>query len=114
MRKPKHYHNRTYRTDYLYFVGWTEKQFKNYCEKNFKMTLDVSTDAGITIEFKLNSGELFILIWTLNAKDYGSLSHECLHAANFTLARVGVKPSFINDEGQAYLAQDIFDFAIGS
>ena len=42
-------------------------------------------------------------------KDFGLLSHECLHLANMILDRRGVLPSFENDEPQTYLLQYIMN-----
>lgn len=113
MKKPRHYFNRTYRSDYIYFIGWSAKQFKKYCAVHFK--IDIKTDGygGLTIEIQNSDGFIYVLIWVLDKKDYGSLSHECNHAAAYTLLRVGVKASFSNDEAFTYLSQDLFNFAMG-
>lgn len=52
-------------------------------------------------------------IWVSSTAGLGALVHESIHAANFTLECVGVGADFKNDEAQAYLAQLIFEKALG-
>lgn len=52
------------------------------------------------------------VIWIRRADDLGSLAHECVHAANFTLQLRGVKADFDNDEPLAYLVGNLMDAAL--
>lgn len=113
MRKPKHYYNRTYKSDYMFFIGWPEKQFQKYCLEVFKVRAKTAQNGGLVFEVFDSFGNPYIIMWIRDKKDVSYISHECNHAAAITLNRVGVKASFDNDEAFCYLSQDIMEFALG-
>lgn len=103
---------KTWMMNYWYFIGWPQDKFVKYCEKKFNHTPDFTNKvAGKLIECENDDG-VRMLIWVRSKKDLPSLAHECLHAANFTLARKGWRPELYNDEPQTYLFQAIFKHAL--
>lgn len=84
-------------------------ELKKYVKKFYCVDLNISDKInGYTSIFE-KDGSDFILIFILNDSDCSIYAHEFLHAVNFCLERKGVRPSFKNDETQAYLLQRLFN-----
>lgn len=100
--------------NYYFFLGWPWNEFRDYVFKNYNYTVsEYPKPAGKLVEWNSDDGaKCTMMIWTEDAKDYPSLAHECLHAANWTLDRAGVKADFMNDEPQTYLMTNLIRQAL--
>lgn len=102
--KPTFYFEETYQENFWFFIGWSVEDFRRYNKLDDSWIKDGCD--GICIEIR-DGRKGRILIWTRHKpkdpKLMPILAHECLHATNRCLERVGVHPSFVNDETQAYL-----------
>ncbi len=107
MKKPKHYFCNTFRQEYLFFIGWSRKEFDNYLLKKLGAKPDLGICYGACMNYEYDEGNL-IIIWTFDKKRVDITTHECVHAANYTLDLIGHHPSQKNDEVQAYLTQELF------
>lgn len=90
-----------YRQQYYFLKDWTREQVEK------TLGIDTGVCGGITCH-----KEGIIYIWVSDIySDEGvsELTHESIHAANFTLKNVGIKISVKNDEAQTYLSQWIFN-----
>lgn len=110
MRKkiPKHYFNKTFRQDYWIFIGWSKRLYLKYCREVFNVEDDKGISYGESFVIEGPEHDRAIVIWVEDRTRLDLLSHECVHAANFTLDCVGAVPSFKDDEVQAYLVQELF------
>lgn len=109
MRAPKIYYDELLQENFLFFIGWPISKTVAYLKRHwqFDETNLFGTDhAGKTFEFR-DGGRRAIVIWTrlstTNNNCFPTLAHECVHAANFALLRIGAHASFDNDETQAHL-----------
>lgn len=93
--------------NYYFYLGWKPEEFKDYT--NYNGPMDAAN--GKCIEWSNKEGQI-IKIWTKRKTDLGSLMHECIHAAVWTLQNRGVLADWDNDEPLTYLAQEIFEAAI--
>jgi len=113
MRKPKFYFNETYKMNYYFCIGWTDKEIIRYMQKHWNHTIDnIENAKGKTFECHKGSN-IVIVIWSRKKLDYPTIVHECVHAANMNLNYINWKPDLDNDEPQAYLTENIFNKAIG-
>lgn len=103
---PKHYFNKTFRQDYLMFIGWPKDEYLKYCKDVLNEEDDGSNSFGEC--FVCKGHDQAIVIWVQIAERHDLLTHECLHATNHTLDAIGAQPSFKDDEVQAYLIQELF------
>lgn len=89
-----------YQQDFYFLKYWTRKQFE------LITGVDAANSGGMTV---LKDGNIYIWVEDLKGEGISHLTHECIHACNFTLGPRGVKISTKNDEAQAYLTQWIFN-----
>lgn len=95
-----------------FFVGWSEKDFLAYIFKNYNQRADVHDSNGLTKQI-IHNGKPLIFVWVRGGKRLEStLVHESIHAANMILYVAGVRPSFVNDELQAYYVAMLYDFGM--
>jgi len=104
----------TWMMNYWYFIGWPPNKFIKYCEKEFNHTPEIGESSGGKMIEISRGTKTRMVIWTRDKTDLGSLVHECIHAAHFTLQIKGFKPDFLNDEPVTYLVQSIFNHALKS
>lgn len=92
--------------EFFFCIGWKPEQFDKLLKRfpgNFEKTGD---QIGRTIRTYYGNVPC-ILIWVKNKRNYAAIAHECLHAVNFVFDHVGVKPSYRNDEPQAYFLSEL-------
>ena len=111
--KPTHYFDPLYRKNFYFCIGWRPADFDRYMVKEFNYKWASDGKDGCTNLVTFSNGSLGLVIWIKRKKDYVALAHECVHAANFVLSRVGVKADFDNDEPQAYYIGLIMQKALG-
>jgi len=105
--KPDYWFCETWCMNYYYFIGWKWSDFKAYLSSEYAYTVERDVEpTGHCIMMEHPKGAI-IAIWVKKKTDIGSLAHECLHAANWTLERAGWTPQLWNDEPQAYLMMGI-------
>lgn len=112
-KQPMHYFNEVYAANYWFFIGWSQASFKAYVNKHFSAHLDEKESSkGECIEFNSDDGNNVVLIWVGDRKDVRAIVHECVHAASFTIQRIGWRHDPDNDEPFAYLVDTIFSKAL--
>lgn len=109
---PKHFFNKTFRQDYWIFMGWDKASYLKYCKEVWDVDDDKSISYGEC--FKLDDHDQAIIIWVQDATRGDLISHECLHATNYTLDAIGAIASFKNDEVQAYMIQELYRECCGA
>lgn len=93
-----------------FFVGWPQKSFADYMKKNYNCDVEITDSNGLTKQI-IYKGAPLILVWVRGGKRLGAtLVHESVHAANMILYVAGVRPSFVNDELQAYYVARLYKF----
>jgi len=103
----------TWKMNYWFFLGWSEKDFEKEIKRVFNYDVQhASRSDGLCLRCYHGNSTIKV-IWTRRKTDYGSLMHECIHAAGWTLEDVGVDIRDSNSEPLAYLAQSIFEKATG-
>lgn len=107
-KRIKHHWCPTWRFNFYYCIGWSEKDFKAYVEDSFNHTPNVKMANGTCLEVWNNDHHIFV-IWVRKKSDLGSYLHECVHAAGMALTQRGWKYNAENDEPFAYLVQSIFE-----
>ena len=107
--KPSFWYCDMYHMNFYYCLGWKRSDFTNYVKKAFDYDCTVAAGKTLMVQGENHS---IIVIWVSKKTDYSVLAHECLHAANMTLAHIGWKPNLNNDEPQADLLSQIFTNAI--
>lgn len=114
--KPRYYYCNTYRQCFYFLIGAKPQAVVKFIKDKFDIDYDGVFDAAKCIEVTSPKGNALV-IWTwrkLKDPRLGpDLSHECLHAANYTLESRGVIASFKNDEPQAYLLTELMEQALG-
>jgi hypothetical protein len=113
--KPKatHYYCEMFRQSFLFCIGWSGKDYELYMQKRFNCRGGSRGRDGVTAFLHFTDGSSVVVVWLRKKRDYNSLAHEAVHAANFTLKQKGVKASFRNDEAQAYLVGLLVEKALG-
>lgn len=115
--KPGFYFNETFRQNFYFFLGWKAEDYYDYCVKHFDYHWDRElfdlNDGKTAMLTNKSKGKEVVLIWTRHQEKKVSsqlaiLAHECLHATNMTLDRIGYEVDLKNDEAQAYLFTEIF------
>lgn len=106
-----HYFCYTWRTNFYFCLGFSEKDMKAYMLDSFQHETEFGSANGRCFECRNNDHSIYI-IWTRKKTDYGSLMHECIHAAGMALDQRGWKYDADNDEPLTYLAQTIFEQAV--
>jgi hypothetical protein len=109
--KPKSAYNPIYKVNYYFCIGWKPEAFTKYIAKHFDYKTNCGLSDGKTIFATSDQGAI-LLIWTRRKNDYAVLSHECVHAANYTFEHIGHKLSTSNDEPQAYLVEYLMTEAL--
>lgn len=109
---PAHFYCDLFGANVYFFVGWSEKDFVDYLSKNYKQTAEINDSNGLTKQI-IYKGTPLVLVWVRGGKRLQTtLVHEAVHAANLILYVAGVRPSFINDELQAYYVARLYKFGI--
>ncbi|MEK2647458.1 hypothetical protein [Bdellovibrio sp. BCCA] len=103
--------------DFVFFIGTDPELVTSYCKRHFASDLSSqSWGLGKCLSFDSNFAKT-IVIWTKRdlSNPYGisALTHECVHAANRTLAGIGARPDALNDEVQAYIVSFLIEAALG-
>ena len=112
--KPVFYFCDLWRTNYYFFLGWKWPVYKRYVQKKWDREWNQEEEpAGKSIIITGPIGFWAVSIWINKKNNFPTLAHECLHAANWTLDRAGVNPSFSNDEVQTYLMTNLIRKALG-
>lgn len=88
-----------YRQNFHFLKGWTLPEVEALAGQEIECASGVTFECGDAI---------FLWVTSLEGEGLSELVHECVHAANFTLGRRGIKVSAKQDEAQAYLVQWIF------
>jgi hypothetical protein len=65
--------------------------------------LELNSVLAYTYAYTQESGKYRILVFLKPTTKPGTIAHEALHVTSFVNQWHGVKPSFANDEAQAYL-----------
>lgn len=106
--KPGHFYDEILKTNFYLFIGWDDKKLIQYFERYFKYTPDLSTVNGKAIILKCDESEI-ICTWVRKTDKkrtmshfLSDLAHECVHACNMSMGRVGYRVDLDNDEMQAY------------
>ena len=89
------------------YEAWTYDEYKATAKTRHGLLLAGKNSGGSTTLCKTSSGPL-ILVWTAKGQGDAALVHELVHAANMTLACVGVYASLKHDEIQAYYIDYLF------
>jgi hypothetical protein len=111
-KKPSHFYCNLFGANVYFFVGWSQKDFSEYLMKNYNSPVEASDSNGVTKQI-IHNGAPIIMIWIRSGKRLlPTLVHESIHATNLILYVAGVRPSFINDELQAYYSAMLFKFGI--
>lgn len=105
MRKPKHHFNLTFRMNFYYCLGWSEKEIRKYMLEMWDYE-DLNWGGGKTILHRSKKADI-VFIWT-KEKRVADFVHECVHAGNMTLMARGQDVDTRNDEVLAYLIEEIF------
>lgn len=111
--KAKKYYCDVFTQEFVFCIGWKSQDYENFMHKTYGTRGYSKQRIGVTVHLVADNGASIIVVWTKNKRDYNTLTHEAVHAANFTLQRVGVKASFKNDEAQAYLVGLLVEKALG-
>lgn len=112
-KQPKYFFSETWKMNYNFCVGWSEKDFTEFMLSTFDyQVVDLNNDNGRCIECQ-QGNIVTIVIWTRAKSCASILVHECIHATNCTLKRAQWTMDFRNDEPHAYLAEAIYRNAIG-
>jgi hypothetical protein len=99
-----------FRCNFYFCIGWTQKSYEHFLKTKFNAEFNLETECHGHTYFDSKIGTA---IWIRNKTDVISLAHECLHAANYTLNRIGNQASHTNDEVLAYLQGSLIRFALG-
>lgn len=113
-RKPIWFYESVYGVNFYFLPGYTSEELtmaiKNNLDEHFEDKLKC---AGLTVSITSKKGIFGIFIWLekneISKYMLSKLHHECIHASNNVLDRVGVLASFKNDEAQTYLSEWIFN-----
>ena len=103
MKKPKFIYEATWRHNFYFCIGWSEKDFANYALKTFNYESDWSNGDGCCL-LCANEGTEISVVWTRNKK-IDVIAHECLHAVFNLMEAKKIKLSNETDEVFCYLLQ---------
>lgn len=101
MGKIGHAYDYIYRENFYFYFEWTPEEMRAKVWTHFHVS---ETCRGKCFEMKDG-----IHIWIKNRHEWGTMVHECIHAANYLLKEKGVKVSRTNDEPLTYYAQWLFE-----
>jgi hypothetical protein len=105
MKKVKRFRCPIYGTSYVVLLKWALEKAKQYVESRYEIKFNPGAgSAGYTIAFSGHEG-FEVILWTAPDSGFPELSHEMIHAANFTLQHVGVHATLEQDEAQAYYVE---------
>lgn len=103
-KKPKFYFCEIYRARIYYFIGWSNDEMVAYAKRKLDWEIEPTNGVGSCHSLEWNEKH-YLAIWSKKSNDVFTVAHECLHAANFIMRRIGASP---DDEPQAYLFDEIF------
>lgn len=109
MKKPYWFFNDTYFANVYFFPGRTSEDVQAFIQRQFGFHYEKQMSGdGRCIEVENDSGSWGLIIQTrhqdFSPASLAALAHECLHATNNILRRVGVRIEIgENDEAQTYL-----------
>lgn len=106
-KKPKYWKVPIYNNNIYFFINWNYEEFAQFFAEKYRHIPDCFGRAGAFVEVE---GDLNI--WSYEKSNSPDIAHECLHATNFILSKIGQKADFENDEVQTYLFQEIFEEAL--
>jgi len=110
--KPKVFRCETWKMKYLFFIGWSKKDFALYMAKEFRYhDTDLDYADGATF-YCTSGGNTITCIWTKKKRDYSVIAHECAHAANRTMHLSGWTMDYLNSEPYCYLLEAIMRKAL--
>lgn len=107
--KPHWFFNDTYFANVYFCPGWKDQDLFDFIQRQFGIQYSRPLlGDGRCIEIEDDDGRWGLVIHTRykdnGTKSVAALTHECLHATNNVLRRVGVKVELgENDEAQTYL-----------
>ena len=107
IRHPKHFYCQTWKMNFYYFVGWSEKTYLNYVKKHWDYEMNLQGVDGNCLEVSFD-GSAGNSVWIRDRKNYAVMAHECVHAAANTLRSRGWKPDFDNEEPLTFLVESIY------
>ena len=106
---PGLFYDEIYKQNFYLFIGWSEKDYVNYCSKKLNVHIKVTGRGGQTMTFYLDDDTMIIVVFVSESgakKDIagflGNIAHECVHAVNYVFERIGHDQDVRNDEPQAY------------
>jgi hypothetical protein len=109
---PAYFYCELFGSSVYFFVGWAQNDFVDYMKKNYNVETEINDSNGLTKQI-IYKGTPIILVWVRAGKRLtATLVHESVHAANMILYVAGVRPSFVNDELQAYYVARLYKFGI--
>ena len=109
MKLRRHYCD-VFRWNFYFCVGWKPKAYSDFLKKKFNA--DFSFESSCAGHTYYDAG-IGTAIWIRDKTDMISLAHECLHAANYTLNRIGNHAHHTNDEVLAYYQGSLMRAALG-
>lgn len=100
----------------LYFcVQWPEDEFEFYMKRVWKFEASEKGYDGKCIAVAQEGSGVIIIIYTRKGNSQpDTLTHECVHAANFIFESRNVRFDYENDEPYAYLVGMIYREALKS
>ena len=97
--KPVWHYSDVFHMNYYFCIGWKWAEYAKFVK--MKLGHEQMNTDGIGHTFYC--ADKGIAVWIADKSDHITLAHECLHAANYTLHRIGNQASHTNDETLAYL-----------
>ena len=115
--KPTWYFSPTYRQNYYFFIAWKYQDFVKYMKKNYDYDQQENTQipSGTCKEIFNDKGSIYLIWCELHPKTpfgISILSHECIHAAMFTLGLRGINVTTQDHEVLTYLHCEILEAAL--